>query len=52
MDINNTAISNKLLFCKDRNINYNLKKNDTQDLTAFGCFLYCSDNILKFIVYL
>ena len=34
MDINNTAISNKLLFCKDRNINYNLRKNDTQDLTA------------------
>ena len=26
------AISNKLLFCKDRNINCNLRKNDTQDL--------------------
>ena len=26
-------ISNKLLFCKDKKfINYNLKKNDTQDL--------------------
>ena len=25
-------ISNKLIFCKDRNIGYNLRKNDTQDL--------------------
>ena len=25
-------ISNKLIFCKDRNTGYNLKKNDTQDL--------------------
>ena len=25
-------ISNKLIFCKDRNTGYNLRKNDTQDL--------------------
>ena len=25
-------ISNKLIFCKDRNTGYNLKKNDKQDL--------------------
>ena len=25
-------ISNKLIFCKDRNIGYNLRKNYTQDL--------------------
>ena len=25
-------ISNKLIFCKDRNTGYNLSKNDTQDL--------------------
>ena len=25
-------ISNKLIFCKDRNTCYNLRKNDTQDL--------------------
>ena len=25
-------ISNKLIFCKDRNTGYNLGKNDTQDL--------------------
>ena len=30
-------ISNKLLFCKDRNINYNLRKNDTQDLAPNFC---------------
>ncbi|CAH3155821.1 unnamed protein product [Pocillopora meandrina] len=29
---NDIDISNKLLFCKDRNIKYNLKENDTQDL--------------------
>ena len=28
----NTDISNKLIFCKDRNTGYNLRKNDTQDL--------------------
>ena len=27
-------ISNKLIFCKDRNTGYNLRKNDTQDLTV------------------
>ena len=26
------GISNKLIFCKDRNTGYNLRKNDTQDL--------------------
>ena len=26
-------ISNELIFCKDRNAGYNLRKNDTQDLT-------------------
>ena len=25
-------ISNKLIFCKDRNTGYNLRKNDTQDI--------------------
>ena len=25
-------ISNKLIFCKDRSMGYNLRKNDTQDL--------------------
>ena len=25
-------ISNKLIFCNDRNTDYNLRKNDTQDL--------------------
>ena len=25
-------LSNKLIFCKDRSIGYNLRKNDTQDL--------------------
>ena len=29
---NDIDISNKLLFCKDRNVKYNLKENDTQDL--------------------
>ena len=28
----NINISNKLLFCKDGNINRNLRKNETQDL--------------------
>ena len=25
-------VSNKLIFCKDRNTGYNLRENDTQDL--------------------
>ena len=27
-------ISNKLIFCKERNTGYNLRKNDSQDLVA------------------
>ena len=34
---NDIDISSKLLFCKDRNVKYNLKENDTQDLVPnFG----------------
>ena len=28
-------IWNKLIFCKDRNIGYNLRKNDSQDLVPY-----------------
>ena len=37
-------IWNKLIFCKDRNIGYNLRKNDSQDLvpnfSRTDCFKY------------
>ena len=44
-------ILNKLIFCKDRNTGYNLRKNDTQDLvpnfSRTGGFKYSFLTVLQ-----
>lgn len=37
-------ISDKLLFCKDRSVDYNLRKNDSLDLVS----MYSRTNIFKY----
>ena len=44
----NIDISDKLLFCKERNVDYNLKKNDSLDLVS----MYSRTNSFKYINYL
>ena len=40
----NVDISDKLLFCKERKVDYNLRKNDTLDLVT----IYSRTNIFKY----
>ena len=40
--------SDKLLFCKERNVDYNLKKNDCLDLVS----MYSTTNTFKYIYFI
>ena len=44
----NIYISDKLLFCKERNVDYNLRKNDSLDLVS----MYSRTNTFKAGVHL